>query len=178
MENWRAVTGFEGRYEVSDLGRVRSLDRIIERVDGRKGANGNIVKCRLKGRLLRPGLDGNGYPSVVLPDRTWTVAVLVLRSFIGPAPEGEECCHRDGKRANSDLTNLKWGTRASNVEDMIAHGTKARGSQYASAKLTEDSAREVRRLKGVHSQSELARMFNVSPAAIQAIHDGRTWKHA
>ena len=136
-ENWKPVVGFEGKYEVSDLGRVRGLDRIIFRVDGRKGANGNIVECHLKGRILKPGLGSHGYPSVVLTGRkTKLVPVLVLTAFRGPAPEGEECCHEDGTRTNSLLLNLRWGTRASNVADMVKHGTKTIGAKFSSSKLT------------------------------------------
>lgn len=174
-EIWKPVVGFEGKYEVSDLGRVRSLDRVIEHTDKRKGTR---VRRRFKGKMLRPGIASHGYPTVNICGKSWCTNVLVLTTFIGPAPEGEECCHEDGTRTNSVLLNLRWGTRGSNVADMAKHGTKTVGTKFSSAKLTDETAREIRRLKGIHPQSELARMFNVSPAAVQAVHDGRTWKHA
>jgi hypothetical protein len=75
------------------------------------------------------------------------------------------------------VTNLTYGTPAENQADASRHGTRARGMRYSSAKLTDAAAREIRRLKGVVPQSELARRYNVSPAAVQAVHDGRTWTH-
>jgi hypothetical protein len=178
IENWKAVVGFEGQYEVSDLGRVRSLDRIVHCSIGKGKTPDRTAPRWLRGRILRPGIASHGYPTVSISGKSHCVNVLVLTAFEGPAPEGAECCHRNGTRTNSRLDNLRWGTRRSNVQDMAIHGTKTLGTRFSSAKLTDETAREVRRLKGVHSQAELADMFGVSPAAIQAVHDGRTWKHA
>jgi hypothetical protein len=88
-----------------------------------------------------------------------------------------EGCHDDGDRQNNQLANLRWDTRLANADDRRKHGTKLLGSKYPTAKLTEETAAKVRGLKGQVSQSRLAIMFGVSPSAIQAVHDGRTWKH-
>jgi hypothetical protein len=100
-ETWRSIPGHDGRYVVSDQGRVAS-------------ARG----------VLSPGLH-NGYPFVTLtaPRRTYRVHTLVLLAFVGPPPEGCECCHEDGDRANNRLTNLRWDTRQANILDEVAHGT-------------------------------------------------------
>lgn len=157
-EIWKPVVGHSG-YEASDQGRVRSLLRGI--------------------RILRPGLASNGYWTVALRGRkTRTVHSLVLEAFVGPRPEGMEVRHLDGNRLNACLSNLRYGTRVENAADSDRHGTRARGSRYKSAKLDEAKAREIRRLHYVVPQSELARRYGVSPAAIQAVHDGRTWTHA
>lgn len=176
-EKWKPVVGFEGLYEVSDLGRVRSLDRIITRTVRWKSGIVKEIAYRHIGQMLRPGLASNGYLTVAIKTVSHCVQILVLTAFAGPAPEGLECCHGDGDRQNNRLTNLRWDTHASNVADMAKHGTKLIGSAYSTAKLNDETARRVRALRGVHPQSELARMFNVSPSAIQAVHDGRTWKH-
>ena len=157
-EIWKLVVGHAG-YEVSNLGRVRSSVR------------GGV-------RVLRPGIASNGYGTVSLRGQTRTVHSLVADAFIGVRPVGMEVRHLDGDRRNSVLVNLCYGTRAENAADSDRHGTRVRGSRYRSAKLNEAKAREIRRLKGVVSQSALAKAYNVSPAAIQAVHDGRTWTHA
>jgi len=136
-----------------------------------------MVPSFFPGKVLSPGIASNGYPTVQLCGATHTVHSIVLRTFVGPAPDGCECRHRDGDRLNSRLANLHWGTRAENVADMAAHGTRVRGEAYTTAKLTDDAVRKIRRLRGRVPQSLLAEIFDVSPAAIQAVHDGRTWTH-
>ena len=165
METWIAVPGREGEYEVSDLGRVRSLDR--------------EVIHQMKGKLLRPGRSSNGYPSVVMGQKdSRTVHSIVAAAFLGPCPAGQQVRHRDGDRANPAVVNLLYGTPVENRADAERHQTVVKGSQYRSAKLTEAKARRIRALRGKVSQSILARRFGVSPATVQAVHDGRTWRHA
>jgi hypothetical protein len=100
------VLGFEDRYEVD--------------------ANGNVWSIR-SGRLLAPWILG-GYLRVRLyggPERIETrrVHVIVLEAFVGPRPEGMQCCHGDGDRTNNILSNLRWGTAQENAFDAVAHGS-------------------------------------------------------
>ncbi len=124
-EEWRAVVGFEGSYEVSNLGRVRSLDRHVT-YQKQTGKTRSVTKF-YKGRLLRPGTVKSGHQLVVLGlgniKRSKFVHDLVLRAFVGPPPPETECCHGDGNPANNPLSNLRWGTRLENVADAIKHGT-------------------------------------------------------
>jgi len=163
-EEWRVVPGFEGLYEVSDLGRVRSLER------------SDRLGRRCRGLMLRPGIASNGYPTVSLCGKTHCVHTLVLPAFEGFA-NSRICRHLDGDRKNNVRSNLAWGTAAENRKDADRHGTSVQGERYRSAKLTDTTAQAIRRAKGVLSQAELARIYGVSPSAIQAVHDGRTWKH-
>lgn len=115
-ERWLPVSGYEGSYEVSDLGRVRSLDRITDR--GRKW----------RGRVMSPApMRSNGYLIVSLwrdgSQRTTLVHRLVLSAFVGPAPDGAEGLHGDGDPENNKLTNLSWGTHSENEMDKVRHGT-------------------------------------------------------
>lgn len=156
-EIWKDIPGFAGDYEVSNLGRVKS---------------------RIRGeRILRPGVSSNGYLTVALRGRSHTIHELVLGAFVGPRPAGMVTRHLDGDRRNSCLANLAYGTPAENSADAAEHGTKVTGGRYPNAKLNDIAAFEVRLFKGRISQSELAKQYQVSPAAIQAVHDGRTWKH-
>jgi hypothetical protein len=130
IEQWRAVVGFEGSYEVSDQGRVRSLDRavIYQRIDQYSGRTITVTKY-LKGRMLRPGTMKSGHQFVVLGRRHgFCVHVLVLTAFTGPAPEGTECCHNDGEPGNNVHSNLRWDTRANNIIDDFRSGVRRRGS--------------------------------------------------
>jgi hypothetical protein len=115
-ETWKPVVGYEGSYEVSDQGRVRSLDRFVITRGG--------VRKRTKGKTLRTSVMNTGYLQVSLGRaKTVTVHRLVLEAFVGPAPEGSEACHYpDPDRSNSALSNLRWGTRSDNIRDCIEHG--------------------------------------------------------
>lgn len=116
QEQWRPVVGFEGLYEVSNIGRVRSLDRQIG-----NGARGTRF---MRGRLLsaKPG-SKNGYLYVSVGNTRRLVHRLVLEAFVGPCPEGMECCHNDSNRTNNRVENLRWGTRFDNCQDIREAGT-------------------------------------------------------
>jgi hypothetical protein len=137
-EIWKPVPGFEGYYEVSDFGRVRSLTRIT-----------NYRGRTHKGRMLNPGTNHAGYPEVTLckpsTRQHWFIHELVLAAFIRPRHNGEITRHKDGNPENNMLDNLSWGTHAENVADSIDHGTFERGSMRKQAKLTETKVVAMRR---------------------------------
>jgi hypothetical protein len=117
---WRAVVGYEGTYEVSDAGYVRSLTREVP-----YGKNG---RAKYKGRVLRQTKIKNGYLTVKLSfaGRTKTTYVheIVLRSFVGPRPPTSlrgEIRHLDGVKTNNSLGNLKYGTILENAADRARH---------------------------------------------------------
>lgn len=113
-ERWLPVAGYVGIYEVSDRGRVRSVDRVT--------SHGN----RLRGRLLKERPLPNGRPRVSLAYNARTVDAypyrLVLEAFIGPCPQGMEALHWDDNHNNNHLSNLRWGTRTDNMRDMSRNG--------------------------------------------------------
>lgn len=124
MEQWLPVVGYEGIYEVSDHGRVRSVERTVRRKDGRTRV--------WKGRVLKPSVGRRepriSYPRVSLQFerrvRGVRVHVLVLEAFVGPRPKGWVACHNDGDINNNRLSNLRWDTYSSNNHDMVTHGTQ------------------------------------------------------
>lgn len=118
-EEWRDIAGFEGRYQVSNTGLVRGLDRYVENNGGQQFVRGQILKQHALRRghctvYLRGGIRAN--------DRRALVHRLVLESFVGPCPEGWECCHNDGDPTNNRLENLRWDTRSNNGHDRVRHG--------------------------------------------------------
>lgn len=124
-EEWRPVLGAEGMYEVSDHGRVRSLDRVIMR------SNARPLRC--PGMVLTSWLNDNGYPTVSATvdgkNRPTAVHGLVAAAFLGPRPPGMEVCHGDGVKTNSHVSNLRYGTRSDNIRDSIRHGTHRNAAQ-------------------------------------------------
>ena len=119
-EAWLPVPGYPG-YEVSDHGRVRSLDRETRSRWG--------TPRKQKGRTLsqvRAGGSGGRYRACTLyrdgKPRQITVHVLVLETFVGPRPGGAHGCHRDDDPNNNRLENLYWGTAAQNAQDAVNNG--------------------------------------------------------
>lgn len=115
VETWMPIRSYEGLYEVSSFGRVKSLSRIRR--------NGGV----LRERILSPALTQAGYPSVALHiagrgQRTHLVPHLVAEAFHGPRPEGMQVCHNDGVPGNNQASNLRWDTPSENIRDVIRHG--------------------------------------------------------
>lgn len=180
-ERWLPIPGFERAYEVSDRGRVRSIDRVhtYERIDQYSGRVLTIVR-RHRGRILRPATNANdGHMSVVLGRAAGSKGIhtLVLRAFVGPPPEGHECCHRDDDPSNNKLSNLRWGTRSDNLHDAVRNGKKPVGERHAGSKLTTAIVKKIRPLFGRITYVELGRRYGVSDSTIRQIKDGRTWTH-
>lgn len=170
MENWKDIPGFKGEYQVSDLGRVRSLTRSWNQLSRCR----NIYLHTKQGRVLRPGLNAQGYPTVVLgrAHGTATVHSLVCLTFLGSPKEGKECRHKDGKRNTPQLSNLCYGTRSENINDSRNHGTFQKRYQDMRA-LTPKQEKHVLKLheKGV-SRKEIAKQFGVSINPIRRIIKG------
>lgn len=178
---WKPVVGFEGLYEVSDTGLVRSLDRvaIYIRRDQYSGRD-LIIRRRRKGVVLRPGRRTSGHLSVTLGRQggSHDVHILVLNAFVGPCPKGMECRHLDGHPDHNWLSNLCWGTRSQNIVDALNHGAMPRGSRKFNAKLSESEIPAIRDMMKGASYVSIGRMFGVSEATIRQVRDGKTWGHA
>lgn len=124
-EIWKPVVGYEGIYEVSDQGRVRSLDRIVAHNSGRTQ--------RVYGKAMSVNRNSRGYMNVGLHKngtlKTGAVHVLVLQAFVGPRPDGQVCRHLNGNPIDNRLANLAWGTHSENQYDSILHGTHGLASK-------------------------------------------------
>lgn len=168
-ERWRPVVGFEGLYEVSDLGRVRSLDRTVWCEGPVKGRYPSFKK----GRVLRPGPMASGHLSVVLGREAGskTIHSLVATAFIGPCPAGLEVRHLDGNPANNKLGNLEYSTRSRNTQDKKWH------NGATTYKLAPKDVFDIRRRLGPHGMgARLAREYAVAQGTISNIKLGRVHK--
>ena len=147
MEVWKDIPGYEGLYQVSNLGRVRSLDRVTTQ----KNRWGSETLVTRRGRVLRPAQNrkrgGYAYVNLHAPGKKQSLrrpCVLVAEAFIGPRPEGMVVRHLDGKSSNDVATNLAWGTPKENSEDMVRHGTRQLGERHPQARLTSADVARVR----------------------------------
>jgi hypothetical protein len=187
-ETWITIRGFEGLYDVSSMGRVRSLPRV-------KTWKRNNVICKqpIEGRILvqKPIGKNKKYLGVELCDKSATsnkhktayVHRLVAEAFI-PNPEGKkDVNHIDGNTRNNCVENLEWATRKENIDHAFRTGlNKTYGTNHPSSKLTEEQVKEIRKTykKGEKGKGYIAisRMYGVSPSVIQNIIRGTSWKRA
>jgi len=167
IEEWRPVVGFEGSYSVSNHGNVKSIDR----KRGRK---------QIKGRPLHPFKERSGHYYIQLHENGTTkgcfVHRLVLLAFVGECPQGEECCHIDGNPANNHVDNLRWGTRKSNIRDMlIAHMS---GGKCCNARLSFSQIIEIKKMAlQKEKYAVIARKLSISAATVWNVATGRSWSH-
>lgn len=178
-ESWAEITGYEGIYEVSDQGRVRSLDRRVSLT-----RNGKTYARNYAGRVLKPTPAAQrGYPRVTLcRDGVETPAyvhTLVLEAFVSERPEGMQACHEDDEPTHNTPSNLRWDTRSGNMADAVRHGVRS-GSRNHSAVLTGLDVESIRDLYANHghTQTALASMFNVKQPTISKIVNHRIWLNA
>lgn len=178
MENeiWKSIPSHEG-YEASNMGRVRSVDRFEEYVS----RTGKVVRRRITGRVLSPGVSPNGYMRVCLGrGATRYVHRLVLLAFRGePSDPVMQGCHRNGIRTDNRLDNLRWDTPSANALDKIAHCTMKFGEHHPNSKLTAADVVSIRTLyaSGEVSMNELAEKFGVKIGSISRIIRGDAWRH-
>ncbi len=134
-EVWKDIPGYEERYQVSDLGRVRSVDRWVRLVTIQAGE----TRRWARGKILRPGPAKSGHLSVALgKGNSKGVHTLVLLAFVGPCPEGQESLHLNHTPPDNRLDNLRYGTRSENVLMDYEAGTRV----YSKEQL--DAARDAR----------------------------------
>ena len=159
-ETWRDIKGYEGLYQVSNYGRVKSL---------------------IKGIILKPKVCKTGYLCVGLwkdgKQKWMLIHRLVTQTFIPNPVNKPQVNHIDGVKSNNVVYNLEWVTSSENNQHAVNTGlSKLVGEDNHQSKLTNDDVTKIKKLKGVYSQRELARMFGVSKGAIHFIHHDVNWK--
>lgn len=127
MEIWKDIPGYEGRYQASDLGRVRSMDRTepFSSYFLKSGLFRSASLRKFKGKILAPGPSKSGHTSVSLGrHNSQLVHVLVMLTFTGPCPEGHEVLHMNHVANDNRHSNLKYGTRSENIKMDYAVGAR------------------------------------------------------
>ena len=165
-EIWKDIPGYEGQYQASNLGNIRSVDR---KVRGICHFTGKEFYRTVKGRVLRPGRFCHaGHLSVVLGHGATGSPVhqLIMLTFVGPPPEGTEILHSNGDPTDNRLENLRYGTRTENILDVYHQGGVWR-------KLSTDDVEAIRfGLYCGYKGRELAAIYNVSESTISKIKTG------
>jgi hypothetical protein len=179
QEIWRDVITHPGLYKVSNLGRVKSLRRLISVAPSRQSPVGHSFW--LSERILKSSPSKWGHHAVTLwhkfTSRQARVHRLVLEAFVGPCPLGKEGCHKNGKSSDNRLKNIYWGTPKQNNADKKRHGTHIEGEDIPWAKLTKKDVLKIRSLAGRVPQNAMAEMYGVRQPQISRIVNRKEWRH-
>lgn len=166
-EEWRGIAGYENKYQVSSMGRVRSIDH--ETAVKTSRAEWTL---HAKGKVLSPIKGSNGYLYVGLTNgqgktiRT-LVHFLVAQAFLGPRPDGLDICHIDGNCYNNSSTNLRYDSRHQNNLDVYRNGGKY-------GKLTPDQVYEIKKqLSENIPLKDIAAKYQVHPTSIYNLRKGK-----
>jgi hypothetical protein len=172
IEIWKQIKGHEGRYEVSNLGRVRSVDAIIPHSLGPR---------KWKGRVLIPQLAGGSplkYQFINLgKNKPAYVHRLVAEAFVPNPLNLPEVNHIKGKSDNS-ASNLEWSTHSNNMKHAGDNGLMRRGEGCAQARLTNEIVLAIRQAREQgESYRSISKKFGTSIANATRIARRVTWKH-
>lgn len=128
-ERWLPVVGWEGLYEVSDQGRIRTVPRTVRCTNQHGGNHTRHISARIR----KLGVTRDGYTQIVFGGastpppgqcKSRVIHQVVLEAFVGPRPPGMEACHNDGDKSNNALSNLRWDTKKANEFDAVRHGAR------------------------------------------------------
>lgn len=178
VEVWKDIEGFEGRYQVSSLGNIKSLDRNVFN----KGSNLNGQR---KGVTLKLGMNGAGYLFVNFwmegRNKSFRVHRLVAYAFCNGYEKGLHVNHKDGNKLNNNCLNLEWCTPSHNIKHAIITGLNPRGKGDKSYHRIVSEV-DVLKMRADYSngvtQKEIASNYpQISAGTVKNILAKRTWKH-
>lgn len=170
IEEWRDIFGYEGVYQVSNLGRVKRLVGYQAKTE----------------RIIKPRIKNSGYEFVSLQykraKRNFYVHRLVARAFIGECPRGIDVNHINGNKKDNHIGNLEYVTRVENMKHARKIGLHDnRGENQWQHKLTQENVWEIRMvsslcLEDIGGRKTLALLMGVSERTIDDIVNGKTWR--
>lgn len=170
MEIWKDIPGYEGLYQVSNIGRVKSF----------------YYYGGERERIMKPLDVGQGYLRVALyknkKEKSHYIHALVLWAFVKERPKGLECNHLNGDKHDNRLENLEYCTRAENnlhFYRVLGKGyNKPSGEKCGSSKLTNEIVQKIRELyaTGNYTQVTLAKMFGTSQTNVSGIIHRLIWR--
>lgn len=175
-EIWKDVVNYEGVYQISNIGNLKSLDR-------------KLGGTRYKGKEKRKHLSGRGYLysklSIGGVQKSLFIHKLVAEAFLENTENKPHVNHIDGNKINNKVENLEWCTHAENMRHAMrtglndGHSKFKEGNTNSNSKVTSEQVIEIRRLKTETKLSNyvIGNMFNIYESAVRKIATRQNWKH-
>ena len=178
-ELWKDINKYVGFYQISNLGRVKSLDRYVSCSDGKTR--------HIEEKILIQTPDKDGYKRVSLTGedkrRKPIIVHRVLAQHFIPNPLNKpQVNHEDGVKSNNSLSNLSWCTLSENRQHAYNTGLQnsdsRKGAKCNFSTLDDTKVLEIKKLlKDGLTQTKIAELYNITASTISYIHRGLTWKH-
>lgn len=175
MEIWKSIKGYEGLYEVSNFGKIKSLDRLVRH---KKESDFRIQK----GAIKKQPKNSDGYLTVILylknKQKSFLVHRLVCYHFKNNPQNKPTVNHKDGNKLNNHINNLEWNTISENTKHAWETGLikKKSGDSCNNRKLSSLQVSEIKNLLPNNTHLEISKMYNVSRSTISAVSNGQNWK--
>lgn len=179
MEIWKDIRGMEGFYQVSNLGRIKALERIIQR------KNRGLLK--IKEHFVKGSKDTKGYLQLDANINGKRVIKfihrLVAEAFIENPFNYPQVNHKDGNKENNNVANLEWVTVEENIHHAWANqlNKPLQGEKHGNHKLTDEQViyikKHYKKLDKEYGAKALAVKFGVTKTPILLIAKGKAWKH-
>lgn len=176
QEVWKYIEGYEGKYQVSNMGRVKSVERKVKHPKG-----GLMI---LRSRILKPASAAGGYAVVNLSKKNKAKLMYIHRavalSFLDNPKNKQQVNHINGNKRDNSASNLEWCTPKENMKHASSSGlVKHNGSQSVNSKLKEKDVKKIRKeySLGNTTHQKLSEQYNVCRTLITQIINRKVWKH-
>lgn len=168
---WKPILRFNGEYEVSNTGLIRSTYKVIEKSNGKKYTRVS--------KILKHAIDKSGYLRVAVSFngelKTQKVHRLVAWCFVNGDKDATEVNHKDGNKLNNHYSNLEWVNRSENMKHAYSNKliNPKRGESNGNSKLNAEQVKEIRQVAEssgrYYGRKELANKYGVSECRIKEI---------
>jgi hypothetical protein len=175
IEVWKDIKGYEGHYQISNLGRVKSLSRAVKSRVGVFGTKKEII--------LKPFKNGDGYLKYKLcingKEKSVISHRLVANEFLENPLNKPQVNHKNGIKDDNRVDNLEWVTSSENVIHSLANNLKIpqKGSEHGMSKLTEKEVLEIRAIGRTKTLKEVGKIYNVDMSLVSMILLNKIWNH-
>ena len=167
-EVWLPVPEYEGLYDVSNLGRIRSYHNFG-------------YELKREPRIITPSKERYGYLQITLckqgKHKQTKIHLIVANAFMSPNPGGHQIDHKNGIKTDNRVSNLEWVTPKENTIRSVKLGLKPRGERHGNHKLTRAEVEKIRELYkgGGYTHRELGKMFGISHSVAGKIIRKEMW---
>lgn len=172
-EIWKDIKDYEGMYQCSSYGRVRSLDRYVEEHNGKKQFR--------KGQIIKPRLNKNGYLQLALNKNSKRkmkyVHILIAETFLENNEKLETVNHKDGNKLNNNMDNLEWASYSENNQHAYSELNRSVTKEGAKPKTVYFIDTQDNSVKQFNSIKETTINVGLSHTQINRyIHSNKKWK--